>query len=50
LLQFYVYADDANILSETIRSIMKNEEAFVAATTETGLEVNAEKTKCMVMS
>jgi len=31
-------------------SLKKNAEALVAATRETGLEVSADETKCMVMS
>jgi hypothetical protein len=33
-----------------IHTIKKNTEAFVLAIRETGLAVNADKTKCMVMS
>jgi hypothetical protein len=48
--QLLVYADDVNILGRSIRSIKKNAEGLVIASKETGLEVNAEKTKYMVMS
>jgi hypothetical protein len=44
-----VYADD-NILGGSIHSIKKNAEDLVLASKETGLEVNAEKTKYMIMS
>jgi hypothetical protein len=48
--QLPVYADDVNILGETIHSIKKSAEDLVIASKEIGLEVNAEKTKYMVMS
>ena len=44
-------ADDGdNILGGSIRTVKKNAEALVVATKEIGLEVNADKTKYMVMS
>jgi hypothetical protein len=45
-----VYADDINILGGSIHTIRKNTEALLIASTEIGIEVNAEKTKYMVMS
>jgi hypothetical protein len=48
--ELLVYADDFNIVGGSIRSIKKNAEDFVVASKETGLEVNAEKTKYKVMS
>jgi hypothetical protein len=48
--QLLVYADDVSILGRSVRSIKKNVEDLVIASKETGLEVNAEKTKYMVMS
>jgi hypothetical protein len=44
------YADDVNVLGGTVHAVQKNTEALVAAAKEIGLEVNADKTKCMVMS
>jgi hypothetical protein len=44
-----VYADDVNILGESVRTIKKNAEALVVAK-EIGLEVNANKTKYGAMS
>jgi len=48
--QLLVYADDVNILGGSVHTIKKNAEALVVASKETGLEVNADKTKYMVMS
>jgi len=48
--QLLAYADDANILGGRIKTLKENAEALVAATREIGLEVNADKTKYMVMS
>ena len=44
------YADDVNILGGSIHTVKENAEGQVVATKETGLEVNANKTKYMVMS
>jgi len=41
---------DVNILGGTIYTIKKNANTLVVASKETGLEVNADKTKYMVMS
>jgi len=48
--QLLVYADDVNILGGSVRSIEKNTDTFVVANKQTGLEVNADKPKYMVMS
>ena len=45
-----VYANDANILGGSIHTIKENAEALVVANKEIGLEVNADKTKYIVMS
>ena len=47
--QLLAYADDVNILGGSVHTVKKNVEALVAATKEIGLEVNADKTKCMTM-
>src|SRR5215510_13172088 len=48
--QLVAYADDVNILGGSIHTVKENAEAIVVATKEIGLEVNADKTKYMVMS
>jgi len=47
--QLLLYANDINILGRSIHTIKKNTEALVVASKETGLQVNAKKTKYMVM-
>jgi hypothetical protein len=44
------YADDVNILGGSIQTVKENAEALVVATKESGLEVNADKTKYRIMS
>ena len=48
--QLLVYADDVNILGGNVHIVKENAEALIVASKETGLEVNADKTKYMVMS
>ena len=48
--ELLAYADDVNILGGSIHTVKENADALVVATTEIGLEVNANKTKYMVMS
>jgi hypothetical protein len=52
-LQFVVvaeYADAVNLLGGSVHTIKENAEALVVASKEIGLDVNADKTKYMVMS
>jgi hypothetical protein len=44
------HAGDANILGRRVHTIKKNTDSLVIASKEIGLEVNADKTKYMVMS
>ena len=48
--QLLAYANYVNILGRSVHTVKKNAEALVAATNETGLEVNAHKTKYMTSS
>jgi len=48
--QFLAYADDINIQGGSTHTLKENAQTLVAATKEIGLEVNADKTKYMVMS
>jgi len=47
--QLLVYADDVNILVGSVHTITKNAEGLVVAGKENGLEVNADKTKYIVI-
>jgi hypothetical protein len=47
-IKWYSSADDGNILGGSVHTIQRAE-ALVFARKETGLEVNADKTKYMVM-
>ena len=47
---FLIGVSLGNILGGTIHTLKENAEALVAATREIGLEVSADKTKCMVVS
>jgi hypothetical protein len=48
--QLLGYAYDVNILAGSVHTTEKNTEALVVASKKSGLEVNADKTKYMVMS
>jgi hypothetical protein len=48
--QLLVYVDNVNILGGHVHNIEKNAEALVVASKEIELEVNADKTKYMIMS
>jgi hypothetical protein len=48
--QLLVYANDFNVMGESVYTIKENAEALVVASKTTGLKVSASKTKYMVMS
>jgi hypothetical protein len=45
-----VYADYINLLDDSINTIKENTETLLEASRDVGLEINAEKTKYMIMS
>jgi hypothetical protein len=48
--QHLVYADDFNTLGGSVHTIKKNTDALLVGSKEIGLDVNADKTKYMVVS
>jgi hypothetical protein len=48
--QLLVYAGDVNLLGGNADTVKKNTESLINVTTEVGLEVNAEKTRYMLLS
>ena len=48
--QLIVYFDGINVLVGSVHTIKKSTEALVVASKETGLEVNADESKYMIMS
>jgi hypothetical protein len=47
--QGLVYADDVNVLGETVHTVKENAEALFVASRKIGLRVNVDKAKYMVM-
>jgi hypothetical protein len=47
--QLFIYADD-DLLGDNINTIKENTETLLQASRDVGLEINAEKTKYMIMS
>jgi len=48
--QLVVYVDDVNKLGGSVHTVKESRESVVVASNEPGLEVNADKTKYMIMS
>jgi len=48
--ELLVYVDDANIMGGSVHIIKEKAKASLVPSKETGLEINADKTKYMVMS
>jgi hypothetical protein len=48
--QLLDYADDVNLLGDSVNTIIENTDILLEASRDIGLEINAEKTKYMIMS
>jgi hypothetical protein len=45
-----VYADDVNLLGDSVNTIKENSDTLLEASRDIGLEINTEKTKYMIIS
>jgi hypothetical protein len=48
--QLLAYADDVNLVGDSANTITENTETLLEASSDVGLETNAEKTKYTIMS
>jgi hypothetical protein len=45
-----IYADDVNLLGDSVNTIKENSETLLETSRDIGLEINAEKTRYMIVS